>query len=148
MSTINARIEADLIRSMRSGDAIARDTLRMLKTALHNREIEKRGELTDDESVAVLRKEVKVRQEAIDQYRAGGREEAAQKEAAEKEIIEQYLPAGLTEEELEKIVADTIASIGAASLSEMGKVMKEVIARVQGRAEGGKIADIVRRHLS
>ena len=148
MPSLKDRIDQDLVAAMKAGDNVSRDTLRMLKTALHNREIEKRGVLTDDDVVAVLRKEVKTRQEAVEGYRAGGREEAAQKEQAEKKLIEGYLPAGLAEDELERIVTEALQSTGITSLSDLGKVMKVVMSKVQGRAEGGHVSDIIRRHLS
>ena len=104
--------------------------------------------LTDDDVTAVLRKEAKIRQEAIDQYRQAGRTEQAAKETREKKLIEHYLPAGLTDEELDKLVTQAISETGATSKADIGKVMSTVMAKVQGRADGGRVSQLVRSKLS
>lgn len=147
MFSLQQRIEHDLITAMKAGDILTRDTLRMLKTALKNKEIEQGKLLSDDEVVTVLRKEAKSRQEAVDQYQQAGREEQAEKEKNEKKIIEGYLPTGLSEEELVQIVTATIQEVGATSQADIGKVMGVAMSKVQGRADGGTVAILVRQHL-
>jgi len=148
MPTLSDRVDQDLVTAMKGGDELTRDTLRMLKTALHNRQIEKMGELTDEEVVAVLRKEAKSRQEAVDQYKAAGRVAQATKEEAEKKIIEGFLPSGLSEDELQQIITAAIKEVGATSQSDFGKVMGAVMPKLRGRVDGGKVSELVRRQLS
>jgi uncharacterized protein YqeY len=147
MSELAKRIEEDLVAAMKEGDALTRDTLRMLKTGLKNREVEKMGTVTDEEVVAVIRKEAKGRAEAIEQFAQVGRNEQADKERQEKEILERYLPSEMSNDELEKTVTEAIAASGAASTADIGKVMKEVMPRVAGRAEGGRVSALVRSKL-
>lgn len=148
MASISERIETDLTAAMKNGDSLVRDTMRMLKTAIKNKEVEKMGKLSDEEVVAVLRKEAKSRQEAIDQYRSAGRTEQAAKETKEKQLIEQYLPALLSDEELEKIIVETIKTVGATSVGDLGKVMGAMMPKVQGKADGSKVSALARQHLS
>jgi len=148
MASLSDRLEQDLVTAMKGGDDLTRDTLRMLKTALTNKRIEKQADLTDEDVLVVLRKEAKSRQEAVDQYRQAGRAEQADKEAKEKKILEQYLPAGLAEQELEQLVTDAIKTVGATSGADIGKVMGVVMPKVAGRVDGGTVSSLVKKHLS
>jgi uncharacterized protein YqeY len=135
--------------AMKSQDALRTSTLRMVKAALTNREIEKGGELSDDEIIKMLRSLIKQRQEAAEQYERGGRQELADKERAEIEIIESYLPQAATPEEIERAVADAIAETGATSIRDMGKVMKAAQARLAGRSfDGRTVSELVKAKLS
>ena len=136
---------------MRSKDSVALGTIRMLKSAIKNAAIEKGGadaELNDAEVVAVVRKEVKKRQDSIEQYETAGRDELADKEKAEIEVLNQYLPEPLSEEEIAKIVEDAIAEVGATSRKEMGQVMKIVQEKTAGRADGKTLSQAVMAKLS
>lgn len=122
-------------------------TLRMLQSALKNEQINLGHPLTDEETMTIIRKAVKQRLDSIEQYTKGNRLELAEKERAEMDILQTYLPPELSEEEIEEGVREIIASIGAASKKDMGKVMKEATARYKGRVDGKKIQEIVSRLL-
>lgn len=137
--TFLERIEQDLKTAMKNQDAARLSTLRLVKTALKNREIDKMAELTDDEASKVLQSLVKQRRDSVEQYNQAGRAELADKEAAEIKVIEQYLPAALDQAALARIVAETITEIGASSPKEMGNVMKAVMAKLAGQTIDGKL---------
>lgn len=142
-------IIADITAAMKSKDADRLSTLRMVKANLMNRQIEKGSELTDEEVQKALQSLVKQRRDSIEQYEKAGRAELAAKEAAEITHIEAYLPQAATAEEVEKAVADAIAETGAASMKEMGVVMKAVTAKLAGRsADGRVISEAVKAKLS
>ncbi|CDM65781.1 GatB/YqeY domain-containing protein [Pyrinomonas methylaliphatogenes] len=147
--SLKRRILSDMTAAMKSQDALRTSTLRMVKAALTNREIEKGGELSDDEIIKMLRSLIKQRQEAAEQYERGGRQELADKERAEIEIIESYLPQAATPEEIERAVAEAIAETGATSIRDMGKVMKAAQARLAGRSfDGRTVSELVKAKLS
>src|SRR5262249_39026383 len=127
------RINQDITAAMKAKEAERLSTLRMVKTALKNREIDKMAALTDDEAIKVLQSLVKQRRDSIEQYKQGGRPELAEKEAAEIKVIETYLPAALDEAAIAKIVEETIAEQGATSAKEMGQVMKAVMVKLAGQ---------------
>lgn len=142
-------IIADITAAMKSKDADRLSTLRMVKANLMNRQIEKGSELTDEEVQKALQSLVKQRRDSIEQYEKAGRAELAAKEAAEITHIEAYLPQAATAEEIEKAVADAIAETGAASMKEMGVVMKAVTAKLAGRsADGRVVSEAVKAKLS
>lgn len=142
-------IIADITAAMKSKDADRLSTLRMVKANLMNRQIEKGSELTDEEVQKALQSLVKQRRDSIEQYEKAGRAELAAKEAAEITHIEAYLPQPATAEEIEKAVADAIAETGAASMKEMGVVMKAVTAKLAGRsADGRVVSEAVKAKLS
>ncbi|HRJ87361.1 MAG TPA: GatB/YqeY domain-containing protein [Pyrinomonadaceae bacterium] len=142
-------IIADITAAMKSKDADRLSTLRMVKANLMNRQIEKGSELTDEEVQKALQSLVKQRRDSIEQYEKAGRAELAAKEAAEITHIEAYLPQAATAEEVEKAVADAIAETGAASMKEMGVVMKAVTAKLAGRsADGRVVSEAVKAKLS
>ena len=122
-------------------------TIRMLQSAMKNEQINAGHELSDEEAMSVIRKAVKQRQDSIEQYTNAGRTELAEKERAEMELLKTYLPAELSEEELEAGLREIVASTGAQSKKDLGKVMKEASARYKGRADGKKIQEIVSRLL-
>jgi len=147
MGKLTEQIRAELTEAMKARDAGKLSTLRMLQSAMKYEQIEAGHELTDDEAMAVVRKAVKQRLDSIDQYTKGNRPELAEKERTELEMLKVYLPPELSEEELESGVREVIASTGAASKKDMGKVMKEASARFKGRADGKKIQEIAARLL-
>jgi uncharacterized protein len=146
--TFLERINQDITAAMKAKDADRLSTLRMVKTALKNREIDKMAALTDDEAIKVLQSLVKQRRDSIEQYKQGGRPELAEKEAAEIKVIEAYLPAALDEAAIAKIVEETIAEQGATSAKELGQVMKAVMAKLAGQTVDGKVVNqLVRARL-
>lgn len=152
---LKARIRADLTAAMKARDTTATGTLRMVIAAITTAEVAgaTAKELTDEEVVAVLGKEVKKRHESVDIYRGAGRDELADREAAEAVIIEQYLPVQLTDEDLEAIVTSEIAAIAsssgeAPSMKQMGLVIKAVKERTGAKAEGSRVAAAVKAALA
>ena len=147
MGKLTEQIRADLTESMKARTAERTSTLRMLQSAVKYEQIESGHELTDEEALAVIRKSVKQRLDSIEQYTKGNRPELAAKEQSELEILKAYMPPELSDVELESGLREIIASTGAQSKKDLGKVMKEATARYKGRAEGKKIQEIVSRLL-
>lgn len=151
MSALKDRLRADLTTAIKSRDEIRSSTLRMVLTAITNAEVagKEQRELSDDDIVGVLAGEAKRRREAAVAFTDGGRAEMAAKEAAEGEVIADYLPAPLSETEVAELVSAAIAQTGAADegVRAMGKVMGVVTPQVKGRADGGAVAAEVRRQL-
>lgn len=146
---VREQIMADVKTAMRDKDSLKLTTLRFLQAAIKNREIEVRpNAITGDDVLSVIKKLVKQRKESIEQYQAGGRKDLADQEAAELKILETYLPAQMGREQVEKIVADVMAALGAKTIKDMGPVMKEVQARTAGAADGKMVSEIVRAKLS
>lgn len=148
--TIVQKIDEDLKTAMRAKDAARLGVLRLLKSALKNAAIEKGGAdavLDDAAATAVIRKQVKQRQDSIESYEKGGRPELVEAERAEMAVLESYLPAGLSAEELSTMVAAAIAEAGATSRQQMGAVMKIVNAKAAGRADGRALSTEVQRQL-
>ena len=138
------KIDEDFKTAIKSKDLIKVETLRMIKASLKNYLIDKRKETAEDsELVVLIQKQVKMRQEAIDSFQKGGRQDLVEKETREKTILEAYLPKGLSDEELTALVKSVVAQVGAKSPADMGKVMKELIPKVQGRADGKRVSEIV-----
>jgi len=147
--TLKQQIISDLTVSMKAQDGPRTSTLRMVKAALMNREIEKGGELDDEEMMKLLRSLVKQRRDSVEQYEKGGREDLAGKEKAEIEIIDTYLPKAASREEVEAAVSAAIIETGASSMKEMGKVMKAVQAGLAGKnADGRMLSEVVRAKLT
>jgi len=147
---LQKRIDEDLIAAMRAKDSARLGVLRMLKAALKNAAIDKagaQGELEDSEAMAVVRKQVKQRQDSIDSFEKGGRSELAEKERAEIAVLSSYLPQAMSGEELKRIVAESIAETGATSRAQMGAVMKALQQKVAGRADGKTLSVEVQRQL-
>jgi uncharacterized protein YqeY len=129
----------DLTAAMKAQEAERVSTLRMVKANLMNRQIEKGGELTDEEVQKALQSLVKQRRDSIEQYSKAGRDELAAKEAIEIAVIETYLPQAASPEEIEQAVAEAVAESGATSMKEMGSVMKAAMAKLQGKNADGKL---------
>ncbi|HZE57143.1 MAG TPA: GatB/YqeY domain-containing protein [Chthoniobacterales bacterium] len=146
--TLPERIDADLKDAMRAKEAGKLSVLRGVKSALKYAAIEKADAALDDAAaVQVIRKQVKQRQDSIESFEKGGRPELAAKEKEELEILNAYLPKGLSAEELSALVRETIAEVGATSKAQMGAVMKALQAKVAGRADGKTLSAEVQRQL-
>lgn len=141
-------IEKDLIQAVKNGREETRDVLRFLKSSILKREKELQTKLTDDELINLIGKEIKLRKDAIEQFIQGSRQDLAEADKKGIEILEKYMPEQLSSEEIKKIVIETIDEIKAKSITEMGQVMNKVMAKAQGKADGSKISQIVREHLS
>jgi uncharacterized protein len=141
------QIEKDLLEAMKSGDTVARDTLRILKSALKNAEIEKGSSLENDESVAVIRRELKRRLEAIEAYRAADKPELVASEEQEAAILNRYLPVQMSEEEVRDAVAEHL-SAHPATPDKIGQTIGELGAKLKGRADMGLVAKIVRETVA
>jgi uncharacterized protein YqeY len=142
------QLETELKVAMKERDARRRDALRLILNALRSAEKELQRGLHDEEELQVLQRERKRRQEAIEAYRAAGREEQAEAEAYELDVLEEFMPAPLSEDELERIVDDAIAEVGATSLRDLGRVMADVMPQVAGRADGSAVSQLVREKLA
>jgi uncharacterized protein YqeY len=146
--TLREQIISDMTASMKAKDASRTSTLRMVKAAMMNRQIEKGGELDDEEMGKLLRSLVKQRRDSVEQYEKGARQDLADKEKAEIQVIEAYLPQAASPEEIEAAVAAAIAETGANSMKDMGKVMKAVQAALAGKnADGRMVSEIVKSKL-
>ena len=143
------RIESDLKSAMKEKNEIKVSAIRMLKAAIKNKEIEKRVKaLTDDEIIDVVAKQVKQRRDSISEFEKGKRQDLVDKETKEISVLEYYLPARLSKEELTGIVQKIIQSSGAKTKADMGKVMKEVMAETKGKADGSEVSRLVSSLLS
>ena len=148
---LQKQIDEDLKDAMRAKNSARLSVLRLLKAALKNAAIEKvgaNGELDDADTIAVIRKQVKQRQDSIESFEKGGRSELAEKERAEIAVLQDYLPQAMSVEELQKIVAETIKEVGATSRAQMGGVMKAFQTKVAGRADGKTLSAEVQRQLA
>ncbi len=148
LATLQDRLQGDLRDAMRSRDVVARESIRFLLSAYHNAEIEKRSVLTGEEQLALLQRQVKQRVESIEQFEAAGRSDLVDRERAQLTVIERYLPAQLSDEELERLVEDAVTASGATGAKEMGKVMPILLPRVAGRADGRRVSTAVRARLT
>ena len=147
--SLSKQIVTDLTAAMKAQDAARTSTLRMVKAAMMNRQIEKGAELDDEDMQKLLRSLVKQRRDSIEQYEKAGRQELVDKETAEIAVIETYLPAAASREEIEQAVAAAIAETGATSMKDMGKVMKSVQHALAGKnADGRLVSEVVKSKLS
>ena len=147
--TLKDQIIADMTAAMKAKDVARTSTLRMLKAAIVNRQIEKGGELDDEETSKLLRSQVKQRRDSVDQYQKAGRQELVEKEAAEIAVIESYLPQAASPEEIEQAVAAAVAETGATSMKEMGAVMKATMALLAGQNPDGRVvSETVKKKLA
>lgn len=147
MGNLTDQIRNDMTEAMKARAAEKLSTIRMLQSAIKNEQINLGHELSDEEAMSVIRKAVKQRQDSIEQYTKGNRPELAAKEAAELDVLKSYLPPELGDDELEAGIREIVASTGAQSKKDMGKVMKEASVRYKGRADGKKIQEIVSKLL-
>ena len=146
--TLIARIEEELKEARKERDGERRDALRLILNALRAAQKELPRPLHEDEELQVLQRERKRRLEAIEAYRVAGREEQAEQEQDELEVLEDFMPEPLSEDELEAIVDDAIAENGATSLRDLGRVMADVMPQVAGRADGSAVSQLVREKLA
>lgn len=146
--TLSERLEAAMRDAMRARDEMRTQTLRMAMAAAHNQKIAKGRDLTDDEVVDVLTKQVKQRRESIDMYRGAGRDDRAAAEESEAAILAEFLPEQLSQDEIEALARDAIAGTGAIGPGDLGRVMGALSPRTKGRADGRAVSDVVRRLLA
>jgi hypothetical protein len=149
--TLAQRIDSDLKDAMRAKESVRLGVLRMLKSAFKYAVIEKsgaEGELDDAEATQVIRKQVKQRQDSIESFEKGGRPELADKEKSELAILNSYLPAAMSADEIARLVKETIAEVGVTSRAQMGAVMKALGPKVAGRADGKTLSQEVQRQLT
>lgn len=150
MSQISSQITEDMKTAMRAKDSVALNVVRALKSAIKYAAIEKHGaegDLDDAEAIVVVRREIKKRQDSLSQYEQAGRPELAEVEKAEIAVLEKYLPAAMSQEDLVKLIEAAIAELGATSKKDMGKVMKLVQERTEGRADNKAISSEVSSRL-
>jgi len=146
--TIVEQVEKDLVAAMKAREELRLSVLRMAKTALKNKQIELGKPLTDDQAFAVLRTLLKQRRDSVEQFRKGGREDLATKEEAESEILQAYLPAEASDEEIAAAVAAAIEETGASGPQDLGKAMKATMSRLAGKnADGKRVSQMVRAKL-
>lgn len=145
--TITDQLTEDMKTAMKAGEADRLSTVRLLRGAMKNEEIKVGHSLSDDEALKVLQREAKQRRDSIEQYRGAGRDDLAAKEEAELTIVQAYLPQPLSEAELNALVDEVIAQVGATDMKQMGAVVGAVMGRVGARAEGGAVSKLVREKL-
>ena len=146
--TLIAEIEGELTDAMRAGEAERRDALRLILDALRSAEKDLQRPLKEDEELQVLQRERKRRIEAAEAFRAGGSEERAAKEELELEVLEEFMPEPLSDDDLEEVVDDVIAEVGATGMRDFGRVMADVMPQVAGRADGATVSQLVREKLA
>jgi uncharacterized protein len=151
--TLKETIKDDMKTAFKAGDAATRGALQMVLSVIQNREIEKRlktgeSELTDEEVVAAIQTEIKKRKDAATQYEAAGRADSAASEKAEADLLMKYMPEQMTEDEVQKLIADAIAATGAAGAKDMGKVMGQVAPKTKGMFDGTRLSELVKQALS
>jgi uncharacterized protein YqeY len=148
MAVIKDRLTADLKTAMKGGNVTARETIRFTLAALKNAEIEKRSPMTEAEELEVLKVQTKRRIDAIDQFRTAGRDDLVQRETDQLDVLKQYMPAELSDEELDELVTSVISETGATSPRDMGKVMPAALERAGDRVNGKRLSEAVRRALA
>jgi uncharacterized protein YqeY len=147
--TLQDKIQNDITAAMRAKDVLRLNVLRMMKTAVKNKEIEKMKALEEGEVLAVFNTLVKQRKDSIEQFRKGGREELAQKEESEITIIEEYLPAAASDDDIRKAIEEAVVETGATTVKDMGKVMAATRTRLAGKTiDGGTVSQLVKERLS
>ena len=145
--TLKEKIKSDLKDAMKSGDTVVRGVLRLLSSNIKNEEISSKKELTDDDILKIIKKDIKRHKESIEQYKTGEREDSAEQEEKELEILEKYMPEQMGEEEIRKIVSNVIEKTEAADASDFGKVMGMVIKEIGGNVDGNVVSGIVKEEL-
>lgn len=148
LTVLKQRITDDMKAAMKGGDKARLATIRLILAAVKQREVDERIELTDDQLLAVLEKMVKQRRDSIEQFEKAGREELAAQERSEIDLIQEYLPEAISEEELAVLIDKAIAETGAGEMRDMGKVMGRLKPAIQGRAEMGSVGALVKKRLS
>ena len=148
MGEIAERLSAQIKEAIKSGDRARLQTVRLLATSVRNREVELGRDLTEDDLVEVATREMKRRKEAAEAYDRAGRAELAERERAERGILEAYVPEQLSEDEVRAAIEEAVASTGATGPGDMGKVMGQVMGRLKGRVDGGEVNRLVRERLA
>ncbi len=148
MPSLKEQLDADLKEAQKARDMVRVNVIRMLKTTIKNREVEKIGDLTDQELLQAVNAQVKTRLEAIEGFKKGGRDESVKKEEAELAILKAYLPAQLSKEELVALIEKAVTETEAAGPRDMGKVMKALMGDVTGKADGKLVSELVKEKLS
>ena len=146
--SLQTQLTEDAAAALKAGDSERVSTLRLVLTAMKNEQIKLQKELSDDEQLKVVQREAKQRRDSITAYEQADREDLASKERSELTLIEAYLPAQLSDDELAAIVRQAITDAGATSAADMGKVMSAAMATVAGRADGGRVSTAVKQQLS
>ncbi|MEW8499645.1 MAG: glutamyl-tRNA amidotransferase [gamma proteobacterium symbiont of Stewartia floridana] len=145
---LKQRIQDDVKAAMKAKDKERLGTLRLITAAIKQREVDERTELDDSQVLAILDKMIKQRRDSVEQYESAGRQELADQEKSEIAIIEEYLPAGLSDEEVASMIESAIQEVGAAGMQDMGKVMGKLKPQMQGRADMGKVSGLVKQKLA
>jgi uncharacterized protein YqeY len=145
---LKQRITDDMKAAMKAGQKARLGTVRLILAAIKQREVDERIELSDEDVLAVLEKMIKQRRDSIDQYRQAGRQELAAQEQAEIDIIQEYLPEALPEDEVAALVEQAVAATGAVGMRDMGKVMAQLKPQLQGRADMGAVSALVKQKLA
>ena len=145
--SLKEKIKSDLKDAMKSGDSVVRGVLRLLSSDIKNEEISLKKELADDDVLKILKKDIKRHKESIEQYKTGGREDLAEQEEKELEILEKYMPEQMGEAEIRKIVSDAIKKTGAVDVSDFGKVMGMAMKEIGGNVDGNVVGKIVKEKL-
>ncbi len=144
---LKEKLQQDLKESLKSGDSRKRMVLGMVSSAIKNKEIEKHGELTDEEVVAVISSEIKKRKDSVEQFEKGGRPELAESEKREIDILMSYMPEQMSEDQIRDEVKKTIAATGAKDVKEMGKVLGVLMPKLKGQADGQTVSRIVKEEI-
>lgn len=146
--SIREELKKSSVESAKAKDQVRLDTIRGVQSAIRYKEIDKRGELTDQEILSVIQSLCKQRRESIEQYKGGGRTDLADKESRELSILEKFLPAQLSREQVEKVAKEIVGETGAKGAADMGRVMKEAMKRLTGQADGKLVSDVVKALLT
>ncbi len=144
---LRTKLQEQTVTAMKAGETAKVSTLRLLSNALHNEEIAKQRELTEEEEIAILKRQLKQREEAVEAYEKAGRADSAELEKAEAELIKTYLPAQMGQAEVEVAVAETISELSPVSQGDFGRVMQAVMVKLKGQADGKVVSDAVRSKL-
>ena len=147
-SALKERLSAEIVQALKAGEKVRLGALRMLSASVKNREVELRREVTDDEFREVAAREVKRRTEAVEAYQAAGRTDLVEKESAERDALQTYLPEQLSAAEVAAIIDEAIEETGATTMKEMGKVMGQVMARAKGKVDGSAVQARVKERLA
>jgi len=145
---INKKINDEMVAAAKARDKIRLSAIRMLKTALHNKEIELMRSLNENETLQILSAIVKQRKDSIEQFARGGRTDLVEKEEAELKVVQEFMPAQMSDEEVDSIIRKAIAEAGAVSVKDMGKVMKILMPQLTGKADGKTVGEKVKTLLS
>ncbi len=145
---ITETIKKQIVEALKAGDKLKLSTLKLLSSALYNAQIKKRKELSEGEELEIVRREAKMRRDAIEAYEKAGASERAEKEKKELVILQEYLPQELSDEELKKVVDEVVSSTRATNVKDMGKVIGAVLGKCKGQADGKKVSEMVRSKLS